>query len=98
VARTAEFHPEARAEFYAATDRYELLQPGLGAAFLAAVQAASKYALRCQSAGAPVSTELRRVFVRRFLYYLLYEADESRVFILAVAHFRRRPGYWSDRR
>lgn len=66
-------------------------------ALLAEVQAATENAQHMPQAGASVSGELRRVFVRRFPYYLLYAAEETRVYILAVAHFCRRPGYWRSR-
>ncbi|MFN7532050.1 MAG: type II toxin-antitoxin system RelE/ParE family toxin [Gemmatimonas sp.] len=97
MALIAEFHPEARAEFDAAMEYYELVRPGLGSAFLAEVQAATEYAQRLPQAGAPVSDDLRRTFIRRFPYYLLYAAEATRTYILAVAHFRRRPGYWRSR-
>ena len=66
MALIAEFHPEARAEFDAAMEYYELIRPGLGSAFLAEVQAATEYAQRLPQAGAPVSDDLRRTFIRRF--------------------------------
>jgi plasmid stabilization system protein ParE len=97
MALIAEFHPEARAEFDAALEYYELVRPGLGSAFLAEVQAATEYAQRLPQAGSPVSDELRRTFIRRFPYYLLYATEATRIYILAVAHFRRRPGYWRSR-
>jgi plasmid stabilization system protein ParE len=98
VARVLEFHPEAEDEFFAAIDTYEAARPGLGAAFLGAVYEATERVMERPLAGSPVGAELRRVFVRRFPYFVLYESDASRVWVVAVAHFRRRPGYWRDRR
>lgn len=66
MALVAEFHPEARAEFDAALEYYELVRPGLGSAFLAEVQAATEYAQRLPQAGSPVSDALRRTCIRRF--------------------------------
>lgn len=40
---------------------------------------------------------LRRVFVARFPYFVLYAPDDAPMEIVTVAHFRRRPGYWRDR-
>ncbi len=97
MARVLEFHPGAEEEFYAAIDWYEAARPGLGAAFLGAVYEATERALDHPLAGSPLGVELRRVFVRRFPYFVLYEGDASRVWVVAVAHFRRRPGYWKDR-
>lgn len=37
----------------------------------------------------------RRRVLHRFPYSVIYEADAQRVVVLAVAHHRRRPGYWT---
>ena len=49
--------------------------------------------------GSPVvgHDALRRWSLRRFPYYVIYRAGEGTLFVLAVAHERRRPHYWSDR-
>lgn len=39
----------------------------------------------------------RKRILRRFPYSVFYEVVESTVTILAVAHHRRRPGYWRAR-
>jgi hypothetical protein len=46
----------------------------------------------------PADAEGVRYFIlRRFPYTLHYEIDASIVTVLAVAHQRRRPGYWQKR-
>ncbi|MBA3346286.1 MAG: type II toxin-antitoxin system RelE/ParE family toxin [Gemmatimonadales bacterium] len=35
--------------------------------------------------------------LRRFPYSLLYRIETDRIYVLAVMHHRRRPGYWTDR-
>jgi hypothetical protein len=40
---------------------------------------------------------VRRVFVRRFPYHVVYIELADRLQILAVAHDRRRPRYWVGR-
>lgn len=39
----------------------------------------------------------RRLAMRRFPYLVVFREVEGVVQILAVAHVRRRPGYWKDR-
>lgn len=39
----------------------------------------------------------RRYLLRRYPYSVVYQIEEHRVVILAVAHARRRPGYWKSR-
>lgn len=57
---------------------------------------------RWPNAGAPVTgvgadLDIRRVRVGRFPYQLAYMTEDDRIHILAVAHDRRRPGYWHRR-
>jgi len=35
--------------------------------------------------------------MRRFPYSIVYRVETEKVFVLAVAHLRRRPLYWRDR-
>jgi plasmid stabilization system protein ParE len=91
-------HPEARDEFREAALRYASTGTrGLGERFCDAVavafQAAREYPIR----HAPLHGEFRRVRLRRFPYAVIYAPREDAVFVVAVAHDRRRPGYWSGR-
>ncbi|WP_437650338.1 hypothetical protein [Sorangium sp. So ce362] len=40
---------------------------------------------------------MRRLLLQRFPYGVLYAVELKRVFVLAVTHRRRRPGYWRGR-
>ena len=39
----------------------------------------------------------QRCLLRHFPYAVIYEVDGKDVFVLAVAHRRREPGYWRQR-
>ena len=39
----------------------------------------------------------RRLSLAPFPYYLIYAITYDEVVVLAVAHAKRRPGYWSSR-
>ena len=39
----------------------------------------------------------RRIVLRRFPYLVIFRETDTSVEIIAVAHGRRRPGYWQDR-
>jgi len=47
--------------------------------------------------GPLVAPEVRRIGLRRFPYNLVYEVRGADIYVLAVAHQRRDPGYWRDR-
>jgi hypothetical protein len=40
---------------------------------------------------------VRRRAVPRFPYYVVYLEMATHIHILAIAHDRRKPGYWKDR-
>jgi plasmid stabilization system protein ParE len=42
-------------------------------------------------------SHFRRYTLRRFPFSLVYRVETARTFVLAVAHGRRRPGYWMER-
>lgn len=44
--------------------------------------------------GAPRVNGTRRVVVQRFPYLLLYEVEESRVWIVELVHQKQRPRLW----
>jgi hypothetical protein len=90
-------HPEAEAEVDAAAAIYESQQSGIGTSFVAAVERAVSFLRTYPEAGAPIEHPFRRVLVRRFPYAVIYRLDPDGAFILAVAHVRRRPGYWLHR-
>lgn len=97
MALPASFHPEAEVDLVEGMRWYDGKQPGLGVVFAEAVQEAVRFAADFPDAGAPLGPILRRAFVRAFPYYVLYAHEVDRVFVVAIAHFRRRPGYWRDR-
>jgi toxin ParE1/3/4 len=93
---------EAHEELWAAISWYEQQRVGLGREFLAAVdrtydQIDESPRTWPLAPGIPEHLGVRRQLVRRFPYaiYFLELRDETRV--LAIAHDRRRPGYWRRR-
>ena len=92
---------EADAEMAEAARWYERQRLGLGAEFLAAVDAAVARIEENPGIGSPTprvpDEAIRRVFVRRFPYHVVYIELPDRLQILAVAHDRRRPAYWVGR-
>jgi plasmid stabilization system protein ParE len=91
------FHPAAEEEFSAAVDWYEVRQPGLGVDFAVEVRAAIGRAIALPKAWAELEPGIRRVLTQRFPYGVLYSPADLGVFILAVMHLSREPGYWKDR-
>ena len=92
-----QFHPKARAELESSAFFYDGKFPGLGLEFAAEVQSAVAFAYAHPEAGTSVADGFRRVIVRRFPYAVVYRTQGEHLYIIAVAHQRRNPNYWSDR-
>ena len=91
------YHPEADQELAATAVFYHNQAPGLGADFLDEVERTESFLLAFPHAGRPLRGGIRRHSVRRFPFDLIYEVKGDGLWILAVAHQRRKPGYWVDR-
>ena len=92
---------EADAEMAEAARWYERNRAELGLEFLAAVDAAVARIEENPRIGSLTpgvdDEDIRRVFVRRFPYHVVYIELPDRLQVLAVAHDRRRPAYWVGR-
>ena len=91
------FHPEAEAELLASANWYEERSPGLGEAFLAEVELAVQRVLASPEAWAIVTDQIRRHRVHRFPFAILYRVDPDQIYIVAIMHLHREPGYWEHR-
>jgi len=83
-------------------DYYEGERSGLGREFIERFAAAMEQAVRFPRSGTRVThpgyaIEVRRFRLSRFPFHLFVAVHADELVVLAVAHHRRRPGYWSDR-
>ena len=93
---------EAAIEYDDAVEYYERAQAGLGDTFRRAVDRTLALTLEFPLMGAPVADTppelgVRRRVVRRFGVEIDYMISGDTLFVLAIFHGRRRPGYWHDR-
>jgi hypothetical protein len=95
---TYSFHPEAEAELEDASLFYESRMRGLGKSFAEEVERTIHLIREFPDAGAPIAQMRRRVFVARFPFSVVYRHDADALVIVAVAHQRRRAGYWRKRK
>lgn len=92
------FHPEAEKELNVAIDYYENIEPGLGYDFAIEVHSTITRSVDFPKAWAVLEGDVRRSLVRRFPYGILYSEEKGGIFIVAVMHLHRKPGYWKHRR
>lgn len=96
------FEDEADAEYRHAGLWYEGRRTGLGIEFFDAVDAAVRQIVDLPGAGArlpqlPATLPVRRFPVKRFPYHVVCLETPAAIRILALAHDRRKPGYWKNR-
>ena len=91
------YHPEARAEMREAATYYEECAEGLGEAFLAAIDRANEQIARFPQAWRRIRGPYRRALTGRFPYGVIYRLRNDAIYVVAVMHLKRKPGYWIKR-
>lgn len=93
------FLRSAQAEFDDAVDYYiEHASTRVAEAFVLDVQHARQRLAERPEIGSSISERLRILQLRHFPYSIIYRFSADTITIHAVAHQRRRPGYWQGRR
>ena len=91
-------HPAARRELFDAAEWYAA-QAGRRVAqdFIADYDEARLRIVDNPRIGSPSPAQTRRLMLRRFPFVLINKLVADHLFIIAVAHQRRRPEYWKKR-
>ncbi len=93
------FNSLAERELAEAIQRYNEESPGLGEGLRDEVEHALVFLQRYPEAAPRILGSIRRLVLQRFPYNLLYRPLKDGGFrILAVAHQKRHPWYWTGRR
>ena len=91
------FYSEAENEFLESIDFYEQRQKGLGLEFSREVFATIQRIIENSESWPRYSMRTRRCLTNRFPFAIVYRVNDGQIFIWAVAHHSRKPGYWLDR-
>ena len=92
-----EFFPAAERELMEAADFYESKLRGLGIEFVEELERVAAVLMELPSLGERLDRIHRRVPLQRFPYAIIFRVDGEIVHVVAVAHRRRRPRYWTPR-
>ena len=95
--KPATYHPAALDELIQAAEYYELRVGSLGDRFLDEIAAAVADVSEAPDRWPYFLLNTRRRLLESFPYVIVYLVDTEGVFILAVTHQRRKPGYWKKR-
>ncbi|MFN0151148.1 MAG: type II toxin-antitoxin system RelE/ParE family toxin [bacterium] len=92
-----EVHPEAIAEARAAQSWYAERSAAAADAFLAEIDLAVSRILEAPHRWVEHHAGTRRYLLHRFPFSIVYHLSDGVIHVVAVAHGRRRPGYWKSR-
>ncbi len=90
---------EAEEEMNFSAQYYNEQAPGLGLDFLDEIEKSLKLLGESPERWPAYEKNIRKYNVRRFPFsiYYVYEKDLDKIIIIAVAHQKRKPGYWKER-
>lgn len=91
------YHPDVFDELNDAYNWYEDKVSGLGEDFIEELENAFSLIKTMPKTWPILSNNFRRFLLKRFPYGIIYEIRENDIFILAIMHLSRKPGYWKSR-
>jgi plasmid stabilization system protein ParE len=91
------FHPEARDEFREAVRWYRARDRRASSELRVKVSSAIRVIAGTPQRWPKYLYGTRRFVMQRFPFSVVYLDDPELVTVIAVAHSKRKPGYWRDR-
>jgi plasmid stabilization system protein ParE len=91
------FHPEAEEEYLASLSWYQERSLLAATNFESAVASAVERIGKAPQRWPIYFDDFRKYVLRQFPFSIIYQEFSSEIGIFAVAHGRRKPGYWRDR-
>jgi hypothetical protein len=100
--RPVRFHSAAALEAEQAAAWYSAERPGFGSQFGAALEEAVSVLMQdtipaTRYPYVPEDLDALRIGLKRFPYDVVFVAGAHEILVVAIAHHRRRPGYWHGR-
>jgi len=90
-------HPEADEEFAAAVRYYSEISPELGVRFYCEMERLLREACAHPERFWKFDPPARRNLSRDFPYAIVFLEKPEHLWVVAVMHMKRRPGYWRGR-
>ena len=95
--KPVEYLPDALLDLAESAAWYEEKQPGVGGRLQEAVKLTVKKLQRNPQLGAPRRRNTRKWRVERFPYSVVYREAAETIYVIAIAHAKRREDYWVSR-
>ena len=92
------FHPSTLEEVKTSFDWYQEQVDGLGADFIQELDEAFNSIQSLPDTWPKMGKSHRRFVLSRFPYSVVYKVlNDETVYVVAIMHNHRKPGYWNDR-
>ena len=91
------FHPDVKNEIKYSYRWYEKQAKGLGEDFLNELEASYQIIKEFSEAWPNFQDGFKRYVLAKFPFSIIYRKSGGKIYIIAVMHNRRKPGYWHKR-
>ena len=91
------FHPDIENEVKASYEWYQNQAKGLGEDFLTELETAYQAIVELPNTWPKFQKGFRRFLLSKFPFSVIYRFNRETVYVVAVMHNSRKPGYWSER-
>ena len=92
-----EFHPDIVKEIKFSYQWYQNKTDGLGQDYLSELESSFQTIREFPNTWPRFQKGFRRFLLSKFPFSVIYQSNQSTVFIVAVMHNSRKPGYWNER-
>lgn len=91
------FHPDVAIEVKTSYEWYQNQAGGLGDDFLHELESAYQTIVELPDTWPKFNKHYRRFLLGKFPFSVIYRENNNSIFVVAVMHNSRKPGYWKNR-
>ncbi len=91
------FHPDVAQEIKSSYQWYQRQAEGLGEDYLSELESAYDAVCELPETWPKFEKGFRRFLLSKFPFSVIYRIHVSKVYVVAVMHNSRKPGYWNER-
>lgn len=95
--KSLRFHPDVSVDVKGAYEWYEERSLGLGDRFISQLEHSHEAISHFPQMWSPFEHGFHRYVLAHFPFSVIYKETHDTIFVLAVMHNSRKPGYWKDR-
>ncbi len=92
-----EFHPDVAQEIKSSYQWYQNQTDGLGQDYLKELESSFQTIRELPNTWPKFQKGFRRFLLSKFPFSVVYQSNENTIFVVAVMHNSRKPGYWNER-